>query len=544
MKKKTMTKARLQWSFSLLFLILNLSLFSQDKLNIEKVGQLSYDRGLNDVWGYTDAAGAEYALVGLDSGVSIVDISVPSNPVEKIRIDGPLTVWRDLKTWSHYAYVTHDIIANGNVLPDQGLLVIDLDSLENPYYKEVRLKIDLDTIVDSLRSAHNLFIDENGVCYVFGSNVAKGGALLLDVATDPWNPEYLGIFNDFYFHDGMARGDTLWGAAIYRGVFAAVDVSDKKNPQVIATGFTPNLFTHNCWISDNGKNLFTTDERTDAYVASYDVSNLNSGVQELDKIQRLPGSEAIPHNVHVLGDWLITSYYTTGVQVVNAKRPELMVEVGYYDTYPQDDGANFRGNWGAYPYFPSGLIAASDRDNGLFILQPDYKDVAYADFQVSDSLTGELFFNTELYFSNENDTLQTDLLAKASKAVTYTGFDTVRVEVEGYQSRKIAFKYEEGKSKYVPIRLLKNGFTRSIVGDFIIYPNPIGNGEFGIAWPNAVVGEKATLEVYSNLGQKISSQEIVVSPENKFDVPKSSGVYHVRITGTSQNFSTQKILVL
>ena len=85
-------------------------------------------------------------------------------------------------------------------LPDQGLLVIDLDSLENPYYKEVRLKIDLDTIVDSLRSAHNLFIDENGVCYVFGSNVAKGGALLLDVATDPWNPEYLGIFNDFYFH--------------------------------------------------------------------------------------------------------------------------------------------------------------------------------------------------------------------------------------------------------------------------------------------------------------------------------------------------------
>ena len=130
MKKKTMTKARLQWSFSLLFLILNLSLFSQDKLNIEKVGQLSYDRGLNDVWGYTDAAGAEYALVGLDSGVSIVDISVPSNPVEKIRIDGPLTVWRDLKTWSHYAYVTHDIIANGNVLPDQGLLVIDLDSLE------------------------------------------------------------------------------------------------------------------------------------------------------------------------------------------------------------------------------------------------------------------------------------------------------------------------------------------------------------------------------------------------------------------------------
>ena len=536
-------KARLQWSFSLLSVLLTLSVYSQDKLNIEKVGQLSYDRGLNDVWGYTDASGIEYALVGLDSGISIVDISTPSNPIEKIRIDGPLTVWRDLKTWSHYAYVTHDIIANDNVLSDQGLVVIDLDSLETPYYKEVRLTVDLDTIVDSLRSAHNLYIDENGVCYVFGSNVAKGGALLIDVATDPWNPSYLGIFDDFYLHDGMARGDTLWGAAIYRGFFAGIDVSDISNPQVINTGYTPSFFTHNCWISDDGKTLFTTDERTDAYIGSYDVSDISDGVQRLDRIQRLPGSEAVPHNVHVYGDWLVTSYYSTGIQIVNAKRPELLVEVGYYDTYPQDNGANFRGNWGAYPYFPSGLIAASDRDNGLFILNPDYKDAAYADFQVSDSLTGELLFNTELYFSNEKDTVQTDLMAKASKAVTYTGNDTVSVMVEGYQPRKIAFKYEEGLSRAVPIRLLKNGFSRPVIGDFIVYPNPIENRGFEIAWPNAVVGEKATLEVYSNLGQKVSSQEIVVSPENTFYAPKASGVYYVKVVGTSQNFSTQKILV-
>ncbi len=537
-------KVRLRWSFSLQALLFSLCLFSQDKLNIEKIGQLTYDKGLNDVWGYTDPNGTEYALVGLDSGISVVDISTPSNPVEKIRIDGPLSVWRDLKTWSHYAYVTHDVIANENILMDQGLVIIDLDSLENPNYKEYRITIDLDTIVDSLRSAHNLYIDENGICYVFGSNVAKGGALLFDVAKDPWNPEYLGIFNDFYLHDGMARGDTMWGAAIYRGVFAAVDVSNKATPQLIATGFTPSLFTHNCWISDDGKSLFTTDERTDAYVSSFDVSDLNTGVQGLDKIQRLPGTEVIPHNVHVYKDWLVTSYYTTGVHIVNAKRPELLVEVGYYDTYPQDNSATFRGNWGAYPYFPSGLIAASDRDNGLFILQPDYKDVAYADFQVSDSLTGELLFNTELYFSNENDTLLTDLSAEATKAVTYTGYDTVSVDVEGYQPRRIAFKYEEGLSKGVPIRLLKNGFTRSITGDFIIYPNPTTTSEYAIAWPNAVVGEKATLEVYSNLGQKVSSQEIIVSPENKFDAPESSGMYYVKVVGTSQNFSTKKILVL
>ena len=385
-----MTKARLQWSFSLLFVLISISLFSQDKLNIEKVGQLPYNVGLNDIWGYTDASGKEYALVGLESGVSIVDISTPSSPVEKINIVGPNTIWRDLKTWDHYAFVTHDIISPGNVLKEQGLLIIDLDSLENPFYKELRLEIDLDTIVDSLKSAHNLYIDENGICYVFGSNVANGGALILDVATDPWNPKYLGIFDKYYLHDGMARGDTLWGAAVYNGVFAAIDVSIKNSPSLINTGFTSKLFTHNCWISDDGKTLFTTDERTDAYVGAYDVSDVGNGVQLLDKIQRLPGTEAVPHNVHVYKDWLVTSYYSTGVQIVNAKRPDLLIEVGYYDTYPLDNGANFNGNWGAYPYFPSGLIAASDRENGLFILQPDYKDVAYADFQVSDSVTGDL----------------------------------------------------------------------------------------------------------------------------------------------------------
>ena len=33
----------------------------------------------------------------------------------------------------------------------------------------------------------------------------------------------------------MVRGDTLWGGAIYNGVFSVVDVSDKANPQILAS---------------------------------------------------------------------------------------------------------------------------------------------------------------------------------------------------------------------------------------------------------------------------------------------------------------------
>ena len=30
-------------------------------------------------------------------------------------------------------------------------------------------------------------------------------------------------------------------------------------------------------------------------------------------------------------------------------------EVGYFDAYPADDQAVFKGLWSVYPYFPSGL---------------------------------------------------------------------------------------------------------------------------------------------------------------------------------------------
>ena len=143
----------------------------------------------------------------------------------------------------------------------------------------------------------------------------------------------------------MVRGDTLWGAAIYNGEFSVVDVSDKSNPVLLATQSTPNNFTHNCWISDDGNTLFTTDEVSGAYVTSYDVSNLND-IEELDRIQAWSSStNVIPHNTHVNGDFLITSYYTDGVSVVDASHPSNLIEVAYYDTSDEFSGSGFNGAW-------------------------------------------------------------------------------------------------------------------------------------------------------------------------------------------------------
>mgnify|MGYP003339263347 CR=1 FL=1 len=63
--------------------------------------------------------------------------------------------------------------------------------------------------------------------------------------------------------------------------------------------------------------------------------------------------------------------------LLDISQPNNIKEVGYFDTYPQGGyntgfygGGAYAGNWGAYPFFPSGRIAAQDMQNGIYILDP------------------------------------------------------------------------------------------------------------------------------------------------------------------------------
>ena len=61
----------------LFFIILfySTNLFAQQSFNMSLLGQLNYDAGVNDVWGYVDSQANEYAIVGLVNGTSFVDVS-------------------------------------------------------------------------------------------------------------------------------------------------------------------------------------------------------------------------------------------------------------------------------------------------------------------------------------------------------------------------------------------------------------------------------------------------------------------------------------
>jgi len=361
---------------SLIFCICTFFL-AQGQKNMQFLGNLAFPNKINDIWGYNHPNGKEYALVGSEVSFYIVDVSNPAQPNLIFEILGDTSIWRDVKTFNDKAYVVNE--------KSGGLLIVDLINLPNSAPFQYVTQID----TFNYQTAHNIFIDENGVGYLLGSNISNQGAFMIDLNTaNPFAPNFLGLYDDQYVHDAYARGDTLYTAEIGNGTFSIVDVSDKQNPIILARQFTSRTFTHNCWLSDNGQYLITTDEKAGAYVDIYDISNLNN-IKLIDQYQNSPRDSVIPHNTFFLGDYIYTSYYRNGVTLVDATDKENLVEVGHYDTSPFSSDQGFEGNWGVYPYLSSGHILASDREEGLFIFGPNYTRAAYLSGTVFDTLNNQ-----------------------------------------------------------------------------------------------------------------------------------------------------------
>ena len=427
---------------------------AQSSYNLSLIGTfnwsgLSYDSEGSDIWGwYNPATGIEYALVGLNSGFSVVDLSNPQTPTEAFFISGVNSTWRDVKTWGNHAYITTE---GGG-----GLLIVDLTDLSGQTYTHYTGAFD---------SAHNIYIDENGVAYIFGTDVSTGGAIFLDVATDPMNPTVLGQWNDHYIHDGMTRGDTMWVGCIYTGEFYAVDVSDKTNPFTLGHHSTPNNFTHNAWVSADGKYVFTTDEQSDAYIGAYNVEDMNN-IQEVDRIQSNPGSNPIPHNVHVDGNFLVTSYYRDGTTVHDATHPNNLIQVAYYDSY-SGSGNGFDGCWGTYPFLPSGLIisseinSASNGNGQLMIYERGFSSASYLEGNVTDasttlSLSGvdvEILNTTIPNFTSTN--LVGDYTSGTADANTYD----IVFSKAGYLTDTVSAALVSGVITIVNTQLIPLGFV-------------------------------------------------------------------------------------
>lgn len=411
---------------------------SAQNLNVSLVGSLQYSEDANDIWGYADSSGVEYAIIGLRNGTSIVSLADPANPVQVGYVPGANSTWRDIKTWGQYAYVTTDVGTDG-------LVVIDLSNLPNGVTStnwQPTLTVNGQSGV--FNKAHNIWIDENGYAYISGANLGVGGVMILDVHTTPGTPIYVGATPNNYSHDCYARGDTLYTADIYAGEFTIYDVSNKANPVFLGSQQTDFSFAHNVWLSDDSQVLFTTDEKPNAPVGAYDVSD-PTNIIELDLFKPLQtlGQGVIPHNVHVWDDFLIVSYYTDGLILVDGSRPTNLIEVGNFDTYFTSSGG-FNGSWGAYPYLPSGKILVSDINSGLYIFQPTYVRACWLEGNVTDAVTGNTINNVDISISGTLANDESDIFGHYETGIATAGTYTVTAVASGYAAASATVTLSNG----------------------------------------------------------------------------------------------------
>lgn len=412
-------------------------------LNERNTGLRSY----NDIWGYQDTSGREYAIMGAKNGTIVFDLSDPSNPAEVAFVPGASSIWRDIKSFGDYLYVVADRGLDG-------LLIINManapDSVSWEFWKPT-LTAGLDTRV--LEKCHNLYIDEKGICYLAGCNLNQGGVLMFDLVSVPGAPQYIGPATFRYSHDVFARGDTLYSADLADGFFSITDVSNKQNPTLLGFQSTTRNFTHNVWPSDDGRYLFTTDERPNANVDAYDISDLDN-IQLLDTYRPLAteGQGVIPHNVHYYNGYLVISYYADGVKVVDASRPDNLIEVAAYDTSPNTGSGD--GCWGVFPYLESGKVIASDMDNGLFVLDINYQRACYLEGRVVDANTGSPLSDINVVIpSSQANFDRTRPDGTFRTGVVESGTYEVTFKKQGYEEKTLTVLLVNGELSQLEVKL-------------------------------------------------------------------------------------------
>lgn len=316
------------------------------------------------VWGYVAPDGKEYAILGGALGTSFFNISDSANIYEvdffptNINFSNPDqgVLWKEMKVYSHYAYVVSEADTSGveiydlQYLPDTVLFVKKFTAPGH-------------------RSTHSVS-QEGHYLYLNGSNASFGqGIAVLDLI-DPVNPVLRGKWNTRYVHDCRVLRDTIFAMNINDGNVTVIDAGNKDSLKTITQWLNlPNPSPHNNALTSDRKYLYSTDEvgAIPRLIKIWNIQDL-SNVTQVSTWQPSNITTSIVHNVEIYGDTAVIAHYTAGVRVLDISNPAQPSEIAWYDTYPSNNGNTYTGCWGVYK-FPSGKIAASDMKTGLYVLK-------------------------------------------------------------------------------------------------------------------------------------------------------------------------------
>lgn len=321
-------------------------------------------------WGYAAPDGREYALLGAFQGTSFIDITDSANihEVDFVPTSAPSSTnsgngWREMKVYSHYAYIVSEA-------SNSRLQIVDLQYLPDSVHVVGVWNFTGYNHTHTVQvSGHFLYI-MGGSSTPGGGN--QGGITILDL-TNPEVPVKRGSWSTRYVHDARVKNDTIWAMNINNddGQVTVINASDKDNPVEITNWLNlPNPSPHNCDLTLDSKYLLTTDEVGSNMVRLLKVWNIqNIFSTTLATTWQPTGiTTSRVHNVEIYGDYAVIAHYTAGIRIVDISNPLSPTEVAWYDTHKSTNSSSYQGTWGVFK-FPSGKIIGSDMSKGLFVIK-------------------------------------------------------------------------------------------------------------------------------------------------------------------------------
>ncbi|MBK6987239.1 MAG: choice-of-anchor B family protein [Bacteroidetes bacterium] len=309
----------------------------------------------------------EYGVIGSTAGTYIIDVTDPANLIQSDYIPHRQTdaIWHEYKTFGNYLYIISDDggnnslqIADLSTLPDSANVIYDSNSI--------------------FTHSHTLFIDGSKLYVASVSSTGNFSSMNVYSLANPALPSLLRRLDDDFpaigsVHDMFVSNDTVYASCGYDGlyIFHYDEILNQFVNLGSLTNFPTSRYNHSSDLSPDHQILYMCDEVPDGMPFSIvDVSDI-SNPTVLSTMSTNPG--CTPHNPYVEGDLLYMAAYQDGLYVYDISVPSSPVQIGYFDTHPQNPTGTYpspayQGCWAAYTKLPSGNILASDMQLGLFVL--------------------------------------------------------------------------------------------------------------------------------------------------------------------------------
>lgn len=416
-------------------------------------------------WGWVQTSkNKEYAIACSHSGTYWVDISIPSTPTVCAYRPGKLSgvTWREAKTYQNYCYVISD--DNGS----NSLQIFDMQYLPDSVHK----------IYDgnSLFSrGHTLYVDRDKL-YVGSVTYSNSTYSSMNVygLANPTSPVFIrSLTQDFPavsgVHDMYVRNDTIFASCQYQGLYVfKLTTANTFTLLGSLTSYQYSGYNHSSALTPDGKTLVFMDEVPAGLpIKIADVSNL-SNIQVLNNFNQYPSTT--PHNPFIVNNqYCFASCYEDGLQLYDISVPQNPVLAGYFDTYYQSGGNtgtwndDYNGQWGCYPFFPSKVIFALDRYNGIFLLKTHLYQNAPNTVSVPGS---EVSNNLKLFPNPSSDKLNLLLPERTTAIKSLIVYDSRGAET-------LRLSTDQLKQKNGLVELSLNGFEPGIYFTKLVSENGI-----------------------------------------------------------------------